>query len=99
MKAPVRDLEEARRIILKGLEGHAAKVYLFGSWARGEARRYSDIDVAISAPEPLPPGLLLELEEALDQSEVLYPVELVDLSTASSALRERVAAEGVPWNG
>jgi predicted nucleotidyltransferase len=98
MRASVRDLEEARRIILKGLEDHPASVYLFGSWARNEARRYSDIDVAISSPEPLPPGLLLEIEEALDQSEVLYPVELVDLTTASESLRERVAAEGIPWN-
>jgi hypothetical protein len=99
MKAAVSDLEEARRIVLKGLEGHPAKVCLFGSWSRGEARRYSDIDVAISPQEPLPPGLLLEIEEALDHSEVLYPVELVDLTTATSSLRERVAAEGIPWNG
>jgi len=99
MKALARDLEEARRIILGKLEGIPARVYLFGSWARSEARRHSDIDVAISADGPLPPGLLLEIEEALDSSEVLYPVELVDLTTASSSLRERVAAEGIPWNG
>ena len=98
MESGRQDLEEARRIILNGLKGFAAKVYLFGSWARGEARRYSDIDVAISSVEPLPPGLLLELEEALDRSEVLYPVELVDLTTASQALRERIATEGIPWN-
>ena len=93
-----RDIEEVRRIVLEGLEGRHAKVWLFGSWARGDARRYSDIDVAISSPEPLPPELLLEIEETLDQSEVLYPVELVDLATASASLRERVAAEGFPWN-
>ena len=98
MTDQVPDLEETRRIVLKGLEGYPAKVCLFGSFARGEARRYSDIDVAISPLEPLPPGLLLEIEEALDQSEVLYPVELVDLTTASESLRERVAAEGIPWN-
>ena len=98
MLVPPHDLEEARRIVLKGLRGHPAKVWLFGSWARGDARRYSDIDIAISSPDPLPPGLLLEIEEALDQSEVLYPVELVELATASVSLRERVAVEGLPWN-
>jgi hypothetical protein len=98
MTVQVPDLEEARSIVLKGLGSHPAKVWLFGSWARGEARRYSDIDVAISPSKPLPPGLLLEIEEALDQSGVLYPVELVDLTTASQSLRERVATEGIPWN-
>jgi len=98
MRALVPDLEEARRIILKAIAGYPAKVYLFGSWARGEARRYSDIDVAIAPLKPLPSGLLLEIGEALDQSEVLYQVELVDLTTASEAIREKVASEGIPWN-
>jgi len=48
--------------------------------------------------KPLPSGLLLEIGEALDQSQVLYPVELVDLTTASEAIREKVASEGIPWN-
>jgi len=99
MSAGTPDLDEVRRIVLAGLRGHAAKVHLFGSWARGEARRHSDIDVAISPLEPLPPGLLLEIEEQLDRSEVLFPVDLVDLSTATAALRARVSAEGIPWNG
>ncbi len=45
--------------------GRRARVFLFGSWARGDARRYSDIDVAILPAEPLPAGFLLDLQEAL----------------------------------
>jgi predicted nucleotidyltransferase len=91
------DLEEVRRIVLRLLEGRQARVYLFGSWARGEACRVSDIDVAILPAEPLPAGLLPEIEEALDNSLILYPVDLVDLSTTSDQFRERVQAEGVLW--
>jgi hypothetical protein len=43
--------------------------------------------------------LLLELADKLDQSEVLYPVDLVDLSTAPASLRDRVLAEGILWTG
>jgi predicted nucleotidyltransferase len=92
-----RDLGEARRIILDALGDRRARVYLFGSWARNDQRRYSDIDVAIAPDEPLPPGFFLDLEERLDRSEILYPVDLVDLSTAAAALRERVFSEGVEW--
>jgi predicted nucleotidyltransferase len=94
-----RDLEQARQIVLNELRGRPAKVYLFGSWARNEARRYSDIDIGILPTEPLPPELLLELADKLDQSEVLYPVDLVDLSTAPASLRDRVLAEGILWTG
>lgn len=92
-------MEQVRRIVLEGLKGHRARVYLFGSWARGEERRISDIDVAIEPLEPLPAGLLLDVQDALDNSEVLYPVDLVNLDVTAPALRQRVLTEGVPWNG
>jgi predicted nucleotidyltransferase len=91
------DLDEVRRVILRTLAGHAARLYLFGSWARGQASRVSDIDVAILADQPLPAGLLPEIEEALENSLSLYPVDLVDLTTTSEAFRQRVFAEGIPW--
>jgi predicted nucleotidyltransferase len=91
------DLSEVRRIVLRGLAGRRAHVYLFGSWARGDASRVSDIDVAILPAESLPPDLLPEIEEALDASLSLYPVDLVDLTAASDAFRARVLAEGLLW--
>ena len=94
-----RDLEEVRGIVLRFLEGRQARVYLFGSWARGEACRVSDIDVAILPSEPLPAGLLPDIEEALDNSLSLYPVDLVDLTTTSQNFRDRVMAEGLEWTG
>ena len=96
--APERDIEEAGRIVLERLRNHPARVFLLGSCARGDARRYSDIDIAILPAEPLPPELLFEIEEALEESDVLYPVDLVDLSVAPAPLRERVPRAGVPWN-
>src|SRR5262245_21451910 len=56
-----RALERVRGIVCDVLEGREARVYLFGSSARGQARRSSDIDVAIDPLRPLPPALLAEL--------------------------------------
>jgi predicted nucleotidyltransferase len=91
------DLDEVKRIVLQGLGSHRARVWLFGSRARGTGGRASDIDVAILPLEPLPPDTLARIEETLENSLVLSPVELVDLSTADPALRERVEREGIPW--
>lgn len=97
MRPDSPDLAEVRRIVLRGLAGRRARVYRFGSWARGEESRVSDIDVAILPEESLPSGLLPEIQEALEESASLYPVDLVDLTTASGSFRARVLAEGVPW--
>ena len=94
-----QDLQEVRRIVLRLLEGRQARVFLFGSWARGEACRVSDIDVAILPAEPLPPGLVSDIEEALENSLSLYPVDLVDLTSVSEDFRRRALAEGLSWTG
>lgn len=92
-----RDLEEARRIVLDALGRYRVRVWLFGSRARGDAVRGSDIDIAVLALEPLPEGLLEETRQALEDSQVLFPVDLVDLSTAEPELRKRVEREGISW--
>jgi predicted nucleotidyltransferase len=61
-------------------------------------RRYSDIDIGILSGEPLPTGLLAELREALEESHIIYTVDVVDLGEVSDAFRSRVISEGVRWN-
>jgi predicted nucleotidyltransferase len=92
------DLQEARRIVLDRLRGQSAKVFLYGSWVSGKASRTSDIDIGVLPQTKLPQGLLSEIREALEESTVVYPVDLVDLSEASASLRERVLREGIPWS-
>jgi len=93
-----RDLAEVRRTVLKGLSGYRVRVYLFGSHARGMGRPTSDIDVAILPLEPLPPWVLSVLRGELEESQVLYRVDLVDLSMMDPAFRERVMTEGILWS-
>jgi len=91
------ELDQVRRIVLTGLRGCRARAYLFGSRARGNATRWSDVDVAVEPLEPLPEGLLSDIREALEESRVVYSVDLVDLSNADAALRCEVRREGIAW--
>lgn len=91
-------LEEVRHLVLEVLGERGAFVYLFGSWARGQATSASDIDIAVEPRNPLPPGVLADLRERLEESHIPYRVEVVDLSRADPHLRERVLKEGIRWN-
>jgi predicted nucleotidyltransferase len=93
-----RTLTEVRRIVLSMLAPYPARVYLFGSRARRDEHRASDVDIAILPETPLPADVLAALREALEESTVPVEVEIVDLSHASLDLRARVLREGVPWN-
>jgi predicted nucleotidyltransferase len=96
--AAARALEEVRRLVLEVIGTKRAAVYLFGSWARGQATRLSDIDVAIDPYTTLPRGTLSRLRERLEESQVPYHVDVVDLTRATPEFRRRVLAEGVLWS-
>jgi predicted nucleotidyltransferase len=95
---PSDALDEVRAIVRAGLRGTGAAIFLFGSWARGQAHRGSDVDVAVLSPTPLKPGQLAEIREELEQSTVPYDVDLIDLADTDDAFRTRVLAEGIPWS-
>ena len=95
---PEAILERTKEIVLRTLARYPTTVYLFGSYARGDAHQLSDIDVAVDSPEPLPPGVLPRLREALEESTIPRVVEVVDLRDADPTFRERVRREGVIWS-
>lgn len=97
--ARTRSLERVREIIVQVLGDCDARVYLFGSSVTGRVRRSSDIDVAIDPLHVLPPGLLSELRERLEESAVPYDVDIVDLSAAPQEIRASVEREGLLWKG
>ena len=91
------DLDAVRKIVLSGLGEHKARIFLFGSRANGKAGRASDIDVGVLPVDELPIGLLSEIRSSLEESNVPYEVDPVDLSHAEQELRRRVMEEGILW--
>lgn len=94
-----RALAEVKRIVLGGLAGRRARVHLFGSCARGNPAYFSDIDVAVEPLEDIPASVFIELRDALEDSDVPYFTDLVDLSEAGERVRAAVEREGIEWTG
>lgn len=89
-----RDLDVLRRTFRRF--SYVREVRLFGSRATGHARRASDIDLAISAPDATT-GQWLELTDALDEAPIIYECDVVRTErTHNPRLIERIAREGVP---
>jgi len=95
---PQKYLETLRRILLNRLGAYETRIFLFGSMARGDFRRTSDIDIAVLPQKKLPPGLLSRLREEIEESTIPYRVELVDLSKAAPRFLNHVIKTGMPWN-
>lgn len=80
-------LAEARAIVRRIIGSLPVRVFLFGSRARGTNRSTSDIDIAILPSGPVRPTLVAELRDALDESAIPYPVDVVDLSRVDASFR------------
>ncbi len=85
------------RVVVGPLRDAGADVYIFGSRARGDHQKFSDIDLLIDAPTDLS-ALTSSLSEQLEQSNFPFKVDLVSVrdlapSYQPSVLRDRKKLE------
>jgi hypothetical protein len=90
--------QQVRAILLQVLSEHGVKLYLFGSWARGEERQSSDIDVGVWHDGTLDRKLLTEVRFLLEESTIPYRVDVVDLTQVDTEFLAKVKREGIVWN-
>lgn len=58
----------------------------------------SDIDVAVRPLEPLPRGVLSVIRDELEESNIPYSVDLVDVSQLGPKWIESIKRDWVPWS-
>ncbi|HOV47633.1 MAG TPA: nucleotidyltransferase domain-containing protein [Anaerolineae bacterium] len=92
-----RHLAVIQDIIAEVLKDIPCTVYLFGSRATGQAQRTSDVDIAVLSEHDVSARLSL-FRERLEQSNLPYAVDVVDLHVAAAPFVARVQQEGkVLW--
>lgn len=99
MAALAISAEEARTVsdILARCLPDGYRVYAFGSRATGiRLKPWSDLDLSIEGPAPLPPRTLAQLGDAFDESLLMWKVDVVDRTTVSESFGRIIDADKVP---
>ena len=97
-KNATADVDKVFALINETLKNYSPDLYLFGSRAKQIEQSTSDIDIAILTKKTLPLHKLSEVREKIEQSKIIYRVDLVDLARVKSAFKEKILKEGVLWN-
>ncbi|KFL89618.1 nucleotidyltransferase [Acetobacter malorum] len=63
------------------------EVWVFGSRAKGTAKPYSDLDLAVIGEGPLPLLVRVGLEEAFSSSLLPWKVDVLDWATTDEVFR------------
>lgn len=93
----IEEIHKKKIIGLLTLLFPEAKVYLFGSRARGTHRQYSDIDLAVDDGAPINPGAIGEAKAMLSESNIPYFIDVVDFNEISPEMKKAILTEGILW--
>jgi predicted nucleotidyltransferase len=91
---PVPELQMVLRILATHVPDRP--VYAFGSRVAGNARRRSDLDLAIGGTAPLPLRTRAALADEFSQSDLSIRVDVVDLNAITPEFRKRIERDFVP---
>lgn len=89
-------VQSVKHMVLQHFKDKNVGIYLFGSWAREEQKRSSDIDIAIESTEDFSYEISV-LREKLEDSTIPRRVDIVDMNHAGQALCQRIRKEGIVW--
>ena len=74
-----------------------AKIYLFGSRARGSHAPGSDIDIALACEDQISPRSIGRIKEDLEESRIPFFIDVVDVNAVSEDMRRQILTDGVVW--
>ena len=91
----MKEINRIKKIIVRILKKNGAlRAGIFGSYARGDPKKNSDIDILVKLPKDLSlldfVGIKLELEDALKRK-----VDLVEYSTIKPIIKNKILREEV----
>lgn len=93
-----RTLEEIRAIVHRYLPDSSYRAFIFGSRATGTSLPFSDIDVGITGKKELGGVQMADLQEALEESDLPYRVDVVDFSRVSDRFKQMALQKIIPLN-
>lgn len=92
-------LEKIKKIVHNFMKDENVKIFLFGSRARGDNTSISDVDIGIIHGPEFKRGKISLLREYIEESNIPYHVEIVDLNDVSEKFRNFVLKEAILWKG
>lgn len=75
-----------------------AKIYLFGSRAKGNYHETSDIDIAIDNKQKIDRKIISQVKNAIDAFNIPYTIDIVDLNDVSETLKKQLERDKILWN-
>jgi predicted nucleotidyltransferase len=83
--------------ILNRFLGDELQVWVFGSRATNTAKKFSDLDLALEAKnnKPIDSKLILNLEQAFEESNLPWKVDIIDMNDITQTFRNIIEQDKI----
>lgn len=89
MKPTLKNEEKTiKDIVHKFINPNEYKIFIFGSRATGKAKKFSDYDIGIIGEKPVEWKVLSLADEAFEESDLPFKVDIVDFSLVSDKFQK-----------
>lgn len=82
-------------LVVRPLKSLGARVYIFGSRARGDHQKFSDLDVLVEFPQEMSFSTLGKIRSAVEESNLSIKVDIVDTAELAESFRKNVLKDRV----
>lgn len=88
LRDKILTISDITRLVSYAMNGRDGKVYLFGSYARGKATKYSDIDLVVDSEDKFLTLSLMGEIEYMCGNEIDYKCQAITMSQLTKADEE-----------
>ena len=75
-----------------------ATIYLYGSRARGDQSKGSDVDLALDIGKPIDLSIISAIKEEIEESNIPLFVDLIDTQTVSPDFLASIKKDWIKWH-
>jgi len=94
----INNLKEIKEIIFTYLDLKKDQVFIFGSRAQNNAKKFSDLDIGIVSNREIRGYILEEIKEKFEESDLPYIIDLVNFADVSKEFRKQAMQKLLPLN-
>ena len=91
-------IEEIKKIIYRFINPGKYSVFIFGSQASNNNRKFSDIDIGIKGNKEIPLSVISEIKEAFEESDIPFSVDVVDFNKVSHRFEKTAGKNTISLN-
>lgn len=91
-------MQQLKELILSHFDQDEVTIVLFGSRARKEHKKYSDVDIGLIPARGIDEKVITLLKEKIENSNIPYKVDIININEVTEDFRKQILKDAVTWS-